>query len=192
MGGLENGVFRPTCGHSRLLGLSLSRRVGMEQSLDNEKWANLQGGYREVYDPRPAIRKLEGGDTSAWVELWERLHHQGDVGEASYAAIGPLVRAYLRNGLPDWNVYALAATVEECRRDNRNPPVPAWLQDDYDTAWSELQRQGLAEFEAASDDNLVQSILAVLAFSKSFSTLGRMAMLTEDERREMLDEAGFD
>lgn len=46
---------------------------------DDARWANLIGGYRVPYDPRPAIAKLDNGDRhAAWDELWNELHHQGD------------------------------------------------------------------------------------------------------------------
>lgn len=55
---------------------------------DDIGWAGLLGGYRVPYDPRNALRRLEGGDAeAAWQELWAELYHQGDVGEASYAAV---------------------------------------------------------------------------------------------------------
>ena len=55
---------------------------------NEEQWAGLCGGYRTPYDPRNAIGKLREGDAkAAWDELWQELHHQGDVGEASYATV---------------------------------------------------------------------------------------------------------
>src|SRR5947208_2158398 len=54
-------------------------------SFDDERWNQLTGGYKIPFDPRPSLRKLESQqDTAAaWEELWEELHHQGDVGDAS-------------------------------------------------------------------------------------------------------------
>ena len=84
--------------------------------LDDERWAHLRGGYGEPYDPRDAMRRLSDSDVSAWEELWQELHHQGDVGEASYAALPALVRVHEARGVADWNTYALAATIEEARQ----------------------------------------------------------------------------
>jgi len=58
-------------------------------------WGELNDGYGAPYDPRPAIAKLraEPLDQAAWGELWNELHHQGDVGAASYAAVPLLVDA---------------------------------------------------------------------------------------------------
>jgi hypothetical protein len=58
-------------------------------SFDDERWNHLKGGYKTPFDPRPSLQKLESQqDTAtAWRDLWEDLHHQGDVGDASYASL---------------------------------------------------------------------------------------------------------
>ena len=155
--------------------------------LDDERWSKLHGGYKEPYDPRDALRRLEHGDASAWNELWERLHHQGAIGEASYAAVPVLVRIHQARGVPDWNTYGMAAMIEKARHDGRNPPLPDWLLQDYEAAWRKLEALTLADFWNADSYELIHSIIAVLAFRKGRITLGRMALLTEDEREEMLD-----
>lgn len=159
--------------------------------LDDERWTRLNGGYGEPYDPRAAIRRLSENGSSAWDELWQELHHQGDVGEASYAAIPALVRVHRARGIADWNTYALAVTIEEARHNSNNPPVPDWLRADYEAAWRDLETNALREFSAASSDELSDSIIATLAVAKGRLTLARMAMLAEDERQAMLDEAGW-
>ena len=57
--------------------------------LSDPKWEGLEGGYRIPYDPRPVLSKLASGIEvdHAWDELWNELHHQGDVGEASFAQL---------------------------------------------------------------------------------------------------------
>jgi len=168
-------------------------RTESEAAVDlaDERWTSLQGGYRRPYDARSALRRFAAGDRSVWDELWEELHHQGDVGEASYAAVSEIVRVYALQSRPDWNVYALAATIEEARHGGANPPLPTWLAADYHRAWKDLEAKALSDLPAASDDELVSSILAVLALSKGKRTLARMALVTEDEREEMLKEAGW-
>ena len=82
---------------------------------DDPQWDRLQGGYRIPYDPRNALRALEQGNgtEAAWQELWNELYHQGDVGEASYAAVPHLVRIHALRGVPDANTYALVALIEQ-------------------------------------------------------------------------------
>jgi hypothetical protein len=159
--------------------------------LNDKRWAELRGGYGELYDPRSIILRLSQNDGSAWDELWQKLHHQGDIGEASYAALPLLVRAHEARGIADWNTYALAAVIEEARHDPKNPPVPDWLLPEYEAGWQALETMALREFPAATNSQLVDSIIAVLAFAKKRILLGRMAMLTEDERQEMLGSVGW-
>ena len=58
-------------------------------------------------------------------------------------------------------------------------------------AWRELEALALADFPSADSYELIHSIIAVLALRKDRITLGRIAMLTEDERQEMLDGIGW-
>ena len=78
---------------------------------DDKRWEGLKGGYKIAYDPRPALRELESGNPvdPIWDELWEDLHHQDTIGEASYAAVPHLVRHISRSQKPDWNPYGLVA-----------------------------------------------------------------------------------
>ncbi len=112
--------------------------------LDDERWSELHGGYRIPYDPRQALLALQQGSDveAAWNELWNELHHQGDVGEASYAAVPPLVRIHAERALPDWNTYALIAVIEDVRRNAGNPAMPPWLSEAYDSALRDLVSLG--------------------------------------------------
>jgi len=158
--------------------------------MQDDWWSNIEGSYRVAYDPRAALRKLAQGDAaSAWDELWNELYHQGDVGLASFAAVPELVRIHEARGVADWNTYALAATIEDARDNPDNPELPEWLRPSYELAWRNLERLALSEFPAAEDDSLIDCVIAVLALSKGRRLLGRMAMLTEDEREEILGEA---
>ena len=59
--------------------------------------------------------------------------------------------------------------------------------DAYESAWRQLVELALSDLHATNDATLVCSTIAVIAFGKGQSTLGAIAMLTEDERKEMLD-----
>jgi hypothetical protein len=71
-----------------------------------------------AFDPRLALQNLESNVhvKEAWRELWEELHHQGDVGEASYAAVPHIVRIHRKRRLDYWNTYALVAIIELARQ----------------------------------------------------------------------------
>jgi hypothetical protein len=75
-------------------------------SLTDPIWRELQGGYRTPYDASKPLAQMERGE-SVWDELWNELHHQGDIGVASYAAIPQLVRIAEAQRKLDWNLYAL-------------------------------------------------------------------------------------
>src|SRR5437773_8148139 len=105
--------------------------------LNDPSWSTLAGGYKTPYDPSDALRRLERGE-DVWDELWEELHHQGDVGEASYAAVPHLIR--IGKTLPnrDWNLYAPVSCIEVERHRKTNPLLPDWLAESYRQAMGEM------------------------------------------------------
>ncbi len=158
----------------------------------DERWTGLKGLYGTVYDPREALRAIEFGQNqpSAWAELWDELHHQGDVGDASFASVVVIARLLTLGKVNDWNGYALAATIETARLE-KTQNVPAWLFEGYGTAWRQLYDAGITALEKATDEALICSIMAVLALHKSMPMLARMAILSESERLDMLTEVSW-
>jgi hypothetical protein len=156
-------------------------------SLDDDRWSNLTGGYKMRFDPRPLLAKLEtGNDTAtAWHELWDELHHQGDVGDASYAAIPHIVRIHRKRGVVDWNTYAIVAIIELARTDRENPEVPEWLEKEYFRAIGELAEIGTTEILRTEEPEAVRAILSVIAIAKNLRTHGRF--LVEYSEDELLD-----
>ena len=62
-------------------------------TLNDNLWKELQGGYRMDYDASVPLRQLEQTTDKKYMdELWIELHHQGDVGLASYLSLPQLVR----------------------------------------------------------------------------------------------------
>jgi hypothetical protein len=163
-------------------------------TLDDSRWATVNGAYRVPYDPRPALAALENGqdEQGAWGELWENLHHQGDVAEGSYAAVPHLVRIHA-NRSRGWDIYALIATIEDVRSNPGNPPIPFWLQPAYSDALTQLGALALDDLHAARDPDLIRSALAIVAVAKAQPALARFAIrYTDDERSEILRSVGAD
>jgi hypothetical protein len=156
-------------------------------SLDDNRWNNLTGGYRMKCDPRPLLVELENAENkeAAWHELWEKLHHQGDVGEASYASVPHLVRIHRASSIVDWNTYAIVAIIELARGKGNNPGVPTWLEEDYLRAIRELAEIGAAEMWRTENPEAVRAILSVIAIAKGLRTHGKF--LVEYSEDEMLD-----
>jgi hypothetical protein len=152
--------------------------------IDDPHWEALLGGYRRPYDPRPALAKLRSGtnDAMVWEELWNELHHQGDVGEASYAAVPHLVSIYGERPSADWNVYAIVTIIELARKHGSNPDVPTWLDSSYFQAIRELAHLGLQELQHAQDIDAIRAILSVVAIAKGLRTHAKFLLeYSEDE-----------
>jgi hypothetical protein len=160
----------------------------------DDRWSGLMGGYRQPYDPRPALKAIDGDQNAeaAWSELWEELHHQSDVDIASYAALPWIAHLAAKGKAGGWNAYALAATIEEARSNSRNPPIPEWLVASYAQGWSQLCTAALNLLRDAEDPLVVRSVLAVVAIHKRLPVLGRLAAsFSEEELLELLTEAGW-
>jgi hypothetical protein len=152
-------------------------------NLDDERWKDLSGGYRTKFDARSWLRKLESNThfKEAWHELWEQLHHQGDVGEASYAAVPHIVRIHRLRGEDDWNTYALVAVIELARGRGKNPEVPEWLKADYFKAIQQLAETGTVELMRSKDAEEIRAILSILAIAKGARTHARLLLEYSDE-----------
>ena len=143
------------------------------------------------YDPRPALSMIANGVSvpDAWAELWNELHHQGDVGEASYAAVTALVDLHSDDSSLDWNLFALCTTIEVERHRRGNPALPEWLQDDYQTAWQRLGELALNTLRGNVDSEMLHSSIAVVAIARGDLKLGAMINWSDSsELEEFLEE----
>lgn len=157
-------------------------------SLEDKKWQEFHGGYRVPYDVSIALRSMQNG-SDVWDELWDELHHQGDVDIASYAAVPQLVCIANKAATRDWNFYGLLATLEVARHRKDNPAVPEWLKADYDSAWEQASALALADFGSEIDSATTSAILSVLALAKGELKLGAMlSNLDESELDEWMEE----
>ena len=158
-------------------------------ALNDERWSDLKGGYGYPFDLRPLLKRLENGDEDklVWDELWDELHHQGDIGEASYAAIPELVRIHRNRVLQGWDIYGIVACIELCRGRGQNPKLPDWLENDYFSAIQELARIGARDLERIKDPADVQGMLAVLALSKGARTYGELLFKYSQEELLQFD-----
>jgi hypothetical protein len=144
-------------------------------ALDDTRWNNLTGGYRTPFDPRPLLARLgtEQDTATVWNELWEELHHQGDIGETSYAVIPHLVRIHrMRGVVDDWNTYAIVAIIELARTETKNPKIPEWLEQDYFRAIEELAEVGMADILRTKNRMPCEPYSASLRLPKAFGTTG--------------------
>jgi hypothetical protein len=121
--------------------------------------------------------------------LWEELHHQGDVGEASYAAVPHVIRIGKTFPKRDWNLYALVSCIEVERHRKTNPELPDWLVESYQQAMRELLELAANDIKSADEQYTVWSILGAIALAKGELKLGALiSMADESEIEEILEE----
>jgi len=157
-------------------------------SLEDARWSSMTGGYKMPFDPRPLLKKLETDSDTAevWHELWEELHHQGDVGEASFAAVPFLVDAYRKRGDFDWNTCAIVAIIELARKRGRNPDVPGWIAEEYFQSIEKLAEIATTRVLRAETPEDVRAILGIIAIAKGLRNHGRFLVdYSEDELIEI-------
>jgi hypothetical protein len=156
-------------------------------SLEDPRWLNMTGGYKTPFDPRPLLKRLQtdSDTTQVWRELWDELHHQGDVGEASFAAVPFLVRSYQERSVMDRNTFAIVAIIELARKEGNNPEVPRWVASDYFQSIRQLAEIGATEVLKAESVEEVRSILSIIAIEKGLRTHGRF--LVDYSEEELID-----
>jgi hypothetical protein len=154
---------------------------------DDDRWNKIHGGYKTLYNPTNALKKLESGSdiASAWNELWEELHHQGDIGEASYAVVPHLVRIQKEHSSLGWRFYSLVSIIEIERHRKSNPPLPDWIESSYMQAWTQLLDLSLNDLKHAEDPLFIQSAIGVLAIAKGLLKLG--AIISEFDESELIE-----
>lgn len=162
----------------------------MVVSLDDPRWREFDGGYRRPYDASISLRQLEtasGSLDAIWNELWNNLHHQGDVGVASYAAVVHLARIVRENRILDWNPFAFAACVELARTGPDNPELPAWLKADYTNALNDLVQFALGNWERPWSRELLTAVSSLIAVVKGNRELAQLIFETSGEEKAALD-----
>jgi hypothetical protein len=159
---------------------------------DKSPTPELLSGNRLPYDARSAIAKLASGQSdAAWSELWDELHHQGDVDTASYAAVPELVALYRTRTVPDWNVYALVGTIELSRARGNNPDVPSWLVSEYRLALATLADLAGQDLRETMDPLVARSALGIIALVKNLRAHAQVLLeLDLSEVEEILDGMG--
>ncbi len=152
------------------------------------RWGTLRGGYKVPYNPLPALKRLQDfpADQNAWKELWENLHHQGDVGEVSYLAAVVLLGLQTQGAGFDWNCYGLVSTIEMQRTAGNNPSLPVWLEDAYKQAWANILPTCLNDIRDRKYEETfaLQAVFSVIALAQGFATLGRFLATVDDGELE--------
>lgn len=157
--------------------------------LDHPLWRKYKGGRRELYDASRPLQRLLNGEPPEVIfeELWDHLHHQGDVDCASYAAV-PHLLEYARQSLRlDWNVFGLIATIELARP--HNPPPPSEIVEDYFRTLRELPVVACLHADDNWDDLLTRTVVSCIALARGQRLLAEAySELSKEYAREWLKE----
>lgn len=163
-------------------------------TLSNSIWKELEGGYKIPYDVSVPLTQLEWATSSTEVEkifseLWNELHHQGDVGVASYMAIPQLVRISRDKGLFNWNVLTLCSTIEQQRHLGENPSLPTEYTEYYNNGLMELKEFILDNFRSIQDELTLRAALSALAVCNGEMKLSKAIIeLSDDTLDEFLEQ----
>jgi hypothetical protein len=141
--------------------------------LDSRRWSELRDTYGHATPVSTILRTIDAGEASdeVWTNLWSRICHQGDVCEASYAAVPHLVRIARDPAQIRWDLLALPAAIEAARLTGRAPGIPEDLAAAYHAAVQALADVCFARAQVPWDHVGGQAILAGLAASKGLGML---------------------
>lgn len=153
-------------------------------SLDDPRWKSYKGGYHLPFDVSILLKKLlqDGASEALWEELWNELHHQGDVDIASYAAVPYLIEFATRNSKLDWNVFGLTSVIELERP--HNPSVPNELAEAYFGSIEKIPLVVAKHPDRKWDELLTRCIVSCIALAKGQRELAKIYL-------EMSLEAGL-
>jgi hypothetical protein len=149
--------------------------------LNSTNWVKLSHAYGEASDIPPLLQQLEANpyvphddwEAEPWFSLWSTLCHQGDVYTASYGSLPHLVRiaASITDATPDWQFFALPASIESRRLLNSGPPIPTELAEAYFEALLQLHDVVHNLSHRPWDDLLSRAVAAALVVSKGHARL---------------------
>ena len=137
---------------------------------ESEKlWGRLSDVDGHLFDPRPFIRKLSRPRTSMaeWRHLSRRLHYEGRVGTASYAAVPVLAKLRLTSKSSTLKGYALIGHIEIARiLDKQSPVLPSWLKRDYKEALDAVAAKSLAAINDREHSKNTRVLLCLVALRR--------------------------
>ena len=162
--------------------------------LEDKIWPGLEGGYKIPYNASLPLKKLRDSTLPKeqeiiFTELWDNLHHQGDVGLASYLSIPHLVSICISKDSLDWNYIGLCVLIENCRLNENNSELPENYQEDYFESLTQFEKYLLLNFKNITSKAALRLTLALFATLNGQPALGRaIELLDEDLVSEFLKE----
>lgn len=167
--------------------------------LHDPRWAKLSHAYGSAADIPELLRQLAGAtgpkigyDSEPWFTLWSSLCHQGDVYEASYAALPHIVEiACNAKSTIDFSFFQLPAAIEIARHGGKGPPVPVDLATAYNDAVSRFTECVALHRHEDWDQPTLLSAVCALSVAKGHHRVAEAIMNLDDDLITRLIEFDF-
>lgn len=169
-------------------------------ALDDYRWSSLGHAYGKAANIPDLLRQLAGSSEpkaghseEPWFSLWSALCHQGDVYDASYAALPHIVEIACRTTKPiDKSFFLLPAAIEIARCNGSGPVVPVFLEASYTTGFRRLSEAVMMHSHRDLDQDELQCLLSALAAAKGKTRLAEAIMELDEHIITKIIEQGFD
>ena len=167
--------------------------------LDDPRWPKLSHAYGSAADIPELLRQVAratgpktGYQSEPWFSLWSSLCHQGDVYDASYAALPHLVDIAVSAKEPiDFSFFQLPAAIEIARNSGNGPPVPADMAETYNHAVSRLTECVAVHRHEDWDEPTLLSALSAFAAAKGHHRIAEAIMNLDDDLTTKLVDLDF-
>jgi hypothetical protein len=167
--------------------------------LRDPRWQTLSHAYGSAADIPDLLRQLDGAtgpkighESEPWFSLWSSLCHQGDVYDASYAALPHIVEiACNAKEAIDFSFFQLPAAIEIARNSGNGPPVPTDLTEAYSEAVSRLTECVALHRHEDWDEPTLLSAASALAAAKGHHRVAEAIMNLDDDLITRLIELDF-
>ena len=167
--------------------------------LGDPRWPKLSHAYGSAADIPKLLRQLAsatgpqpGNGSEPWFTLWSSLCHQGDVYNASYAALPHIVEiACNAQGPIDFSFFQLPAAIEIARNSGKGPPVPIDLAKAYGDAVARLTECVALHRHEDWDEPTLLSAASALAVAKGHHRVAEAIMNLDDDLITRLIELDF-
>lgn len=162
-------------------------------SLKDPNWQHFIGGYQVPYDASGPLLKLQEAADAAVIagildELWEELHHQGDIGTASPLAVPQLIRIGIEQQITDWRLIGLVALIEIQRSENVKL-LPKQYEAEYSLALQQVVALLAVNKALPWEETYAACALAALSTSKGQLAMARVIQeLSDPDLTEKFEE----
>jgi hypothetical protein len=139
--------------------------------LESGPWKHLKHAYGHASDIPELLTQLSQNTRpmrdykdEPWFSLWSALCHQGDVYDASYAALPHIVQIGIEaSGSIDTGFFLMPACIEIFRTSGRGPDIPPDLEKAYFKGLRGLHECAYRHASDVWSSSMAQSVAAALA-----------------------------